>query len=747
MTVGFNARQSLLFVSASIFAFSGIAQAQVFQDEIIVTAQKKEENLQNVGVSISAFSGDQIEALGWDNSLDISSQTPGLVTTSNSGDPGNLALFSIRGVSQLDFAEGQEAPIALYRDEAYISSPGASGAPSYDIKRIEVLRGPQGTLYGRNATGGLVHFISNKPTEEFEGNVGATIGEYGQFGLTGVLSGPIADNVQGRVALYYNKDDGYIENRAGSDFRSDNTFSGRGMLNFDVGDNSSLLLIGQHTTIDTRGGVFNSVASSAEADPAVRTYCTSANTPEQQTCRDSSFGLYGVQSIVDDNNSANFVSFDGIDDGDGDIYAGAFDFDGGVDRTSSNFTAIFKTSLGDSANLTSVTDYTTSDKEYREDDDSSLSAYATYEAGANIDQFSQELRVDGGTEKFNWVVGTYFLNIDNDFYGAFQFPTFGRGFVPRFEATNATQTLSAFGQTDFNFSESLKLTAGLRWTQDDKSITTQFVEDAFPGSGFLNDGDAHTIDRVDEEISGKVQLDWQANDKVLLYAGINRGVKGGGFNTDTYGAQAPTLDAIGFDPEILTAYEAGFKSGFGNFRVNASVFFYDYANFQAFFFEGTTSLFINSEAEFFGGELEAFYSNNGWDIVGGISILDTKVNNAGFGVIDQKAPLAPDLSLNGLIRKRFELSNGSAIAAQISANYVGEQSFNVIQSEITTGGDYTLVNADLIFYSPNDKFEVSVFVNNLTDAEPLTYTYDILGYTIQTYGPPRWAGAKVKVNF
>ena len=206
-----------------------------------------------------------MEALGWDNSLDVAAQTPGLITTSNTGDPANIALFSIRGVSQLDFAEGQEAPVALYRDEAYVSSPGASGVPAFDISRIEVLRGPQGTLYGRNATGGLVHFISNRPTQEFEGSIGVTAGEYEQIGVTAVLSGPLSDQVQARLAGYFNNDSGYIDNSIGKDKRADDTISVRAMLNVDFNDDTSLLLIGQHTDIDTRGGVFHSRASKIDA--------------------------------------------------------------------------------------------------------------------------------------------------------------------------------------------------------------------------------------------------------------------------------------------------------------------------------------------------------------------------------------------------------------------------------------------------------------------------------------------------
>ncbi len=739
----------------------GIAYSAILE-EIIVTSQKRQQNIQDVGVSVTAFTGDQMRTLGWDNSMDVAAQTPGLVTTSNTGDPGNIALFSIRGVSQLDFAEGQEAPIAIYRDEVYVSSPGTSGTPSYDIERIEVLRGPQGTLFGRNATGGLVHFISIRPTEEPEGNVGLTIGENGQFGLTGVLSGPLSDSMRGRVAIYHNEDDGYIENRIGEDKRADDTSSIRGMLDFDFGEDSSLLLIGQYTDIDATGGVFNSVASTgAGSNVGDRRYCTTA--PSDADCRYSSYGIFGFADAVDDGQVAFGGAFEGdpnrqpgIDDGDGDINKGAFDFDSGVERSSSSITAIFETEFGNNINLASVTDFTSSDKDYREDDDSTNSTYyndgvtqhATYEAGADIDQFSEELRISGETDSFKWITGFYYLDIDNSFYGSFKFAAFGAGFVPRFEATNKTETISAFGQIDYSLTDELTLTAGARWTQDDKEIDYQFVEDAAPGSGLLNDGQRHKIDRTDEEWSGKLQLDWQPTHDSLFYAGISRGVKGGGFNTDSYGGQAPTLAAIGFDPEILIAYEVGAKTQFGNLRLNGSVFYYDYDDFQAFFFEGTTSLLLNSEAKFTGAEVEAYYStDNGWDFLLGVSVLDTEVNNQGRGVFDEQAALAPDLSVNGLIGKSWQLSGGSRLSGQITANYSDTRSFNTIQSEITTGNSYTNVDAGIQYVSADDTWEIGLSVSNLTDKEILSYTYDIVGYTIQVFAPPRWVSANLRYKF
>ena len=770
--------QAIVAISLSLSVFFGTAQAQVLE-EIIVTAQKREQQLQNVGVSVSAFSGEQIEALGWDNSLDVAAQTPGLVTTSNTGDSANIALFSIRGVSQLDFAEGQEAPVALYRDEAYVSSPGASGVPAFDIARIEVLRGPQGTLYGRNATGGLVHFISNKPSEEFEGYIEASAGEFGQYGVRGAVSGPVSENVQGRLAAYYNTDDGYIDNSIGQDKRADDTVSIRGLLNVDFDDDTSLLLIGQYTDIDTRGGIFHSRASKIDAS-GESVFCNPGDTDCGNFSADEPVGSNGFFY-----GGALFDAANGrIDDGDGDIHSGAYDRDdSGVDREASHVTAIFKTTLGNEIALTSVTDYSSSDKDYREDDDSTRYGVVIYSATAEVDQFSQEIRLSGDTESMDWIAGVYYLSIDNLFTGAFAFPS--DGYLPKFEGDSETETISAFGQIDYSLSERLLLTLGLRWTKDERDfvytmiecdVTSEFGDGFCPArlisdparaasmyagnagfDGLLVDGLPHDFNRQDSETSGKIQLDWQATDDHLIYAGVSRGVKGGGFNTPTDGFDTADIRFVGFDPEILTAYEVGAKTRWldGRVRLNGSVFYYDYENFQAFFFADTTSRLINSEAEFIGGEAELIVTpGNGWDILLGISLLDTEVNgtspDGGTVISDQKAPLAPDFSWNGLIRKQWELGNSAGLAAQLSAYHTGKQYFNVINAEVTEGGDYLVADASLTYYSSEDAWEASIFVNNFTDEESLTYSYDITGfgnYTIQVFGPPRWVGGKFKYNF
>ncbi len=753
-------KHKLLPLAAAVsVSLSGVADAKLLTEKIVVTAQKRVQNLQEVGVSVTAFNDEQLKALGWDNSMDVAAQTPGLVATSNTGDTSNIALFSIRGVNQGDFAEGQEAPIAIYNDEVYLSSPGASGAPSFDLARIEVLRGPQGTLYGRNATGGLVHFISNKPTEYFESAIDMTVAEYGQLSITGFVSGALSDSVQGRLAVYDNKDDGYVSNASGPDYRSDDTTSVRAMVNFDISDETSLLMIARFTDIDTRGGVYNNRATKSTADGPI--FCQSGDTDCGAGIRyDANGDLEEFQGFFDADKSAStsgslFDPRNGqLDDGIGGVHDGAFDFDGGVDRESSSLTATFNTEFSNGIYLTSVTDFTTSDKEYREDDDSSALDLVTYVSTADVEQLSQELRIDGDTDKLRWTGGVYFLNIKNEFSGAFQFPS--DGYLPKFVADSQTDTVSIFGQVDVDLSESLLLTAGLRWTEDDKELSYQLTGQGAvfaDGSDFLYTGDVYDFTRTDAEFSGKLQLDWQVSDDQLFYVGYNRGTKGGGFNTPSDGFSLAS--EVGFEPEVLTSYEVGSKTSFadGNGRFNTSVFYYDYDNYQGFFFSGTTSLLINSEASFVGGEAELTYAtDNGWDFLLGLSILDTEVDGAsndGTTVIkDQKALLAPEVTANLLIRKEWEL-DGARVAAQLSTNYVGKEYFNLINSEATEAGNYALTNLRMSYFS-DDNWEASVFVNNVFDKEAVTFGYDLSdfgNYSIYVVNPPRWAGVNVKYNW
>ena len=201
-------RASALCSLAAIVALPGLASAQVLE-EVVVTAQKREQNLQEVPISVSALTGDQISALGMRDFTEITQQIPALQL--NTWSP-NLTIFNIRGISQNSFTDNLEGPIAVYHDDAYVASMNGISGQMFDLQRVEVLRGPQGTLFGRNATGGLIHYISQDASaEETNGYVDAEVGDFNRLGLEGAIGGSFTDNVRYRVAGRWSEVDGYVK--------------------------------------------------------------------------------------------------------------------------------------------------------------------------------------------------------------------------------------------------------------------------------------------------------------------------------------------------------------------------------------------------------------------------------------------------------------------------------------------------------------------------------------------------------
>ena len=209
-------RQSLVYgtrfaVAACLLTgFHSQTMADSVLDEITVTAQKREQSIQDVGIAITAFTGKQLREMGVDKSTDIAAMTPGLYISGNNG--GQKELFTIRGVTQNDFNDSTEAPVAVYIDDGYVAFGQGQTFGTFDLDRVEVLKGPQGTLFGRNATGGLVQFVSNRPTDDLEGYTDLTYGSYHQIRIESAISGPLSDAVSARAAMIYDKHGPYINN-------------------------------------------------------------------------------------------------------------------------------------------------------------------------------------------------------------------------------------------------------------------------------------------------------------------------------------------------------------------------------------------------------------------------------------------------------------------------------------------------------------------------------------------------------
>lgn len=668
----------------------------------MITAQKREQSLQDVGISVTAYSGDQLRTLGFTNSIDIVAHSPGVEASGYGG--GAINSFNIRGVGQNDFAAIQEAPVALYVDEAYISSNVASRFSIFDIERVEVLRGPQGTLFGRNATGGLVHYISADPSQETEGFIEAQIGETGRRRIEGAAGGGFTDTVSGRLSFIYNEDDGLITNQFGSlpSNRRTDDYSIRGKLLIEASDTLDILLKAQVSDEDASPGGYS----------------------------------FALQEGVE-------TDFFGYSDADGNPWTVENDF--------ASFQTTEVTELGARINwdigeftLTSVTNYQDIDSTYGEDADVSPNSLFHYTQVVDMDQFSQEFRLSWDGENHRSVVGVFYLDIDQDLrVEEFGDIFFGPGAIFGIDATQGTETMAVFGQTEIDLSDALTLTAGIRFNRDEKDYNLAAPD--FFYSGFAGSFE-------DEDFSGKLQLDYRPNDDWLLYAGVNRGIKSGGFNIPLTPVDGTPIEYGG---EVLTSFETGFKAQISEgARLNAAIFFYDYDDYQAFnidpFFN---ALLFNAQAESYGGELELILNpTQGLDIMLGVSYLDTEVTELDASVSPtgtEEAPLAPEMTLNGLIRYSWTMGPGS-LAVQGDFFWRDDHKFNLAVSDPVLEDAYGVVNARVSYETDDGRWSGSVFVRNLTDEQYRTFAVDataFFGSHEDILGFERWVGANIKYSW
>ena len=270
----FAARASACIAAAAL-STTGIAIAQtssVLMEEIVVTAQKREQNAQDVGIAISAWSGEQIRSLGYTNAQEVTALAPGVSTAQTNGEA-NYAI-AIRGVANNDFVTNVESPVAVYVDEVYISQTSGAGFLLFDLDRVEILRGPQGTLFGRNATGGLVQYVTVKPSQEFNGYGSAAYGSFDRLKLQGGVTIPLNDTVSMRASAATHQGDGYVTNRLrpGSKLNNANETAGRLQLLFEPSDEVDLLLNARFGQQDIRTGFWeyeSAIFPTGEATPGV----------------------------------------------------------------------------------------------------------------------------------------------------------------------------------------------------------------------------------------------------------------------------------------------------------------------------------------------------------------------------------------------------------------------------------------------------------------------------------------------
>jgi iron complex outermembrane recepter protein len=689
------------------------AEQSSLMEEIIVTAQKREESMQNVAISLAAFSGEKMAQLGITSSTDIVTQVPGLKVSASGG--GAISTFSIRGVTQNDFAASQEAPVAVYVDEGYVSLNSITSFSLFDLERVEVLRGPQGTLFGRNATGGLVHYITNKPSSTADGYVDLQLGEQGRTRLEGAIGGGLSETVSGRLAGIYDENDGLLENDIGPNTMRRDNYAVRGQLLFEPSSDLKVLLKAQYGEEDAaRGGYTHQVALDGD--------------------------------FVSDPDATDFF---GYRDADGDPFTISQDFDGYSTSEVTELVGRVDWTRGDYT-LTSLTNFQDITDTYGEDADVSPNDVYNYEQANDVTQWSQEFRLAWETERTRNIIGLYYLNIDGD-YGTRQtgdafFGTgvgYPAGTAELVDGQQETETWAVFGQTDISLAELWTLTVGARFNDDSKDFQYESTD-----IYFLQGGDFSFSDSLSEtDWSGKLQVSYRPKDAWLFYAGVGRGIKSGGFNLPLFPIAASDFR---YDGETLIAYEVGMKSDLTDkLRFNASVFYYDYSDYQAYSFDGFATFLFNANAESTGAEFELQANPiDGLDIMLGLALLDAEVTDVPgtISATGKETPaLSPDVSFNGLVRYEWPALSGF-LAVQADYGWQDDQNFNLIYTPVVREAAYGVTNARLTYTSEDHAWTASVWVKNLTDEKYRMYSFDttaFFGAIENVPGPQRWFGGGV----
>jgi iron complex outermembrane recepter protein len=749
----FPALKTLIGAMSVIAALpSARAQESIGLEEITVTAQRREQSLQDVGVSVSALGAEQLRERGITGSLDIGKFAPGVVFAATSS-AGAFSSLSVRGVSQSDFSPIQESPNASYMDDVYIASNGATSFPVFDLERIEVLRGPQGTLFGRNSTGGLAHFITAKPTSEAEGYIEAGVGDYSQYWAEAAVSGPLSDRVRGRISGKLEKTDGWWENRVpgAEDTMETDARSVRAHLEVDLTEQLLARLTLSHgKRPEHRAGTYKQK----------NFYFDASGVPAEQSADLDAWGTGPGANLI------------GYRDTGGEAQRTEFEDFGRLETSLDSATLMLQWTLGETT-ITSLTNYNDFSMDYLEDTDASPFDYMRSNSNVDQDQWSQELRATGASGDVRWTVGAYVLDIDNDSYTDYFFPLLSGSdfaFDDYQDLIQSTKSWAAFGQAEWALSDALDLTVGARYTRDRKTFDTQVYFREL-GNGYFGGTGSSVFDppfavydfrketvgglaSLNEGLwSGKIQLDYRPAEGTLLYAGISRGVKGPGFNANLGGGL--TIEETPFESETVLSYEIGGKFDLldQRLRLNGSVYYYDYSDYQGYAWNGIQGLVGNYDAEFYGADLELLAMLPG-DLrlsLGGAWSETTveDVPTVYAGVRDQDAVMAPEWIVNGSLQKTVALGSGE-LSFVWSFDYIDDRYASVDNNPATAVKGSTMHNLRVAWTLPDSGLELAAFLNNVTDTERQLFTYDLVaagGFTISPYDKPRWWGASIRKSF
>ena len=711
---------AILIVSPRAYAADGSGDTL---EEIVVTAERREANLQNVPIAITAFSGAALSRSGIQNSVDLQALTPGLIVTTNNveGQP------YIRGIGSDILNVGTDGSVAVHVNGVYQARASTAIQDFFDIERVEVVKGPQGTLYGRNATGGAINVITKDPSYELGGNVDVQTGNYRKVKVDGVLNSPLVDDkIAFHVGVLYDTRDGYTKNLLnGSTSDGEGLWDYRAKLRFDPIPNLSIIASVDASRENSTRNLGPKV-DGAMPSPAV-----------------DFFGgvlLPGPRNVNYDQPTweRKYVDAESL-------------------RLRWDLGPVILTGISAYTDVSSTTNL---------DIDATNAAFTWDMVHETSRSLSQELQVSSATKgRLEWIAGAFYLQETAKQNFHIFFTPFAAD-INYSGVQNKTQASALFGQATYSQTDKWRFTAGLRYSTEHRdALFHEIVTDPFGILTGIPGGAQFSIENTSGKTwtawTPKVGIEYDFKPDVMAYVSATRGFKSGGFNLLGAGES--------FQPEYIWSYEVGLKSTFLDRRVrlNLASFFYNYQDLQVNRFDpatgGATSTVTNAASAHIKGfeaELSAVLATH-LELDLGAALLDAKFKQfltSNPDAVDPHAqqdltgntlPRAPKATLNGGLQYSLPIATSRSMTGRVEARYQSHIWFDQFNAQHVDQDAFTTYNAFLTIRAAQERLYLQIYCRNLSDTlykQSVIRATSLIG-TLDFWGAPRTFGVEIGYEY
>jgi iron complex outermembrane receptor protein len=721
------------------------AAADEALDEIVVVAQRKSERLLDVGINVSSLSADQLRAARIEQATDLAGQIPNIDVKSNI--PGAQSIITIRGVGLDDFSSTNNSTVGVYVDDIFLASFAEMDFNFFDLDHLEVLKGPQGTLYGRNSTAGAINVISAKPsTKGFESRMSAGYGHFRAPTAEGMLNIPVSDQLAVRLSV---KSD-----------HQDRGYWSSNVLRTDLGRQDNLL------------GRLQALWSATDALTVLLKFEGNRNR--------SSIGVgkfFGTvpkvpgASCPDFAHPGNCTDALGYTDVDPNPFRGDWNHPTPYDVDSTNTTMHLDADFGWSR-LTSISGYINFRRHFYTDADAAPTVQAEFDQHDQVKQFSEELRLTGNYHGIDWLGGAYYSwdTVDTNTPG-YLTNLFNTDVL--ITAHQKTRSIAGFGQVKWPIAQRLSLTTGLRYTSESRRYAGGTTDTNPNGFSFLcfalqacslGAPGPTVLSFVDEGISDRnwswrTGLDFKPNADTLLYASVAKGHKSGGFFN---GITTNDFALAPYKPESLTDYEVGLKWASRTLQFGTSLFYYDYKDLQTQTFTnvGAVSLIKLGNVEdatIYGADIDlTWLAFQGLTVRTGLGLLHTKLGSFRTALATgpvtvpagNRLPDAPTVSFNTQIGYEHRILPGWLGAVQASAAHSGSVFKEALNTPYLAADAYWLFDARLAIRTDTRAWEMALWGRNLSNKRYVMQATDNgIGMGYRVFNAPRTYGVTATYYF